>query len=292
MRACDICGAGNPEVLLRSARLDGPLVRCRVCELVYVGRRESDFTFRDSDAERSHALATRVAELQIVQPEVDEAEHAWRMEAEQARLARLRAVLPAGRLLDVGSSTGTFLSVARSSFDVSGVEPDPSTSAQAQAKGLDVVAATLEEVSPPRGGFDAVTMFHVIEHLDAPREAAERVRELVRPGGIVLIETPTVDCLWFRFAFARPRWRQLIPDHYFFFSRQTLERLLRQCGFDPIGYEKVGRRASLRFVADRLRRSGVPLTAPLPDLLARMGLADRSVYLNPGDIMSVVARAR
>jgi Methyltransferase domain len=133
-------------------------------------------------------------------------------------------------------------------------------------------------------------MFHVIEHLDSPQELIGTVRGLVRAGGVVVIETPTVDCLWFRTA--RQRWRQLILDHYFFFSRETLERLLAVCGFEPIGYEKVCRRAGLRFVADRLRRSGVPLTAPLPDLLGRVGLADRSVYLNPGDIMSVVARAR
>jgi 2-polyprenyl-3-methyl-5-hydroxy-6-metoxy-1,4-benzoquinol methylase len=277
-------------VLLRSARLDGPLVRCRVCELVYVGRRESDFTFSGLNIERSRALATRVAELEIVDPEVDEAEHPWRVLADRERLARVRGVLPAGTLLDVGCSTGTFLSVARGYFQVTGVEPDPATSAQAQAEGLDVLVGSVHDVIPPVGGFDAVTMFHVIEHLDSPRELVGTVRGLVRPGGIVLIETPTVDGLWFRIA--RQRWRQLIPDHYFFFSRQTLERLLAVCGFEPIGYERVGRRASLRFVADRLRRSGVPLTAPLPDLLARIGLADRSVYLNPGDIMSVVARAR
>jgi 2-polyprenyl-3-methyl-5-hydroxy-6-metoxy-1,4-benzoquinol methylase len=290
MRACDLCGTEDPELLLQSGKLDGPLVRCRSCMLVYVGRRESDFTFRGSDVERSRALATRVAELEIVQPAVDEAEHAWRVETERERLARLRAALPAGTLLDVGCSTGTFLTVARSVFEVTGVEPDPSTRAQARAQGLHVVVGTIDKVRPPSGGFDAVTMFHVIEHLDSPRQTIGRVRSLVRPGGVVMIETPTVDCLWFRFA--PRRWRQLIPDHYFFFSRETLERLLRDRGFDPIGYEKVGRRASLRFVADRLRRSGVPLTGHLPDLLARLGVADRSVYINPGDIMSVVARAR
>jgi 2-polyprenyl-3-methyl-5-hydroxy-6-metoxy-1,4-benzoquinol methylase len=291
MRACDLCGAEDPGVLLHSPRLDGPLVRCRSCTLVYVGRRESDFTFSGLNVKRSRALATRVSELEIVHPEVDEAEHPWRVLAERERLARLRRVLPAGTLLDVGCSTGTFLSVARECFQVTGVEPDPGTSGQAQEKGLDVCVGTVQDVAPPAGGFDAVTMFHVIEHLDSPRELVATIRQLVRPGGIVLIETPTVDCLGFRFAPARPRWRQLIPDHYFFFSRQTLERLLVSRGFEPIGCEKVGRRASLRFVADRLRRSGVPLTAPLSDLVERMGLADRSVYLNPGDIMSVVARA-
>ncbi len=222
-------------MLLRSARLDGPLVRCRACTLVYVGRRESDFTFNGLNVERSRAVATRVAQLEIVHPEVDEAERPWRVLAERERLARVRGVVPSGTLLDVGCSTGTFLSVARECFQVTGVEPDPATSTQAQAKGLDVLVGSVKDVVPPVGGFDAVTMFHVIEHLDSPQELIGTVRRLVRAGGVVVIETPTVDCLWFRTA--RQRWRQLIPDHYFFFSRETLERLLSMCGFEPIGYE-------------------------------------------------------
>jgi 2-polyprenyl-3-methyl-5-hydroxy-6-metoxy-1,4-benzoquinol methylase len=123
MRACDLCGAEGPEVLLRSARLDGPLVRCRAC-----------------------------TQLEIVHPEVDEAERPWRVLAERERLARVRGVVPSGTLLDVGCSTGTFLSVARECFQVTGVEPDPATSTQAQAKGLDVLVGSVKDVVPPSVG--------------------------------------------------------------------------------------------------------------------------------------------
>jgi SAM-dependent methyltransferase len=133
-------------------------------------------------------------------------------------------------------------------------------------------------------------MFHVIEHLDSPQRALRQARSLLRPGGVVMIETPTVDCLWFRVA--PRRWRQLIPDHYFFFSRATLEALLRRCDFQPVGYAKVGRRVSLRFLADRLRRSGVPLAAGVAGGMRALGLGDRTVRVNPGDIMQVVAVAR
>jgi hypothetical protein len=95
--------------------------------------------------------------------------------------------------------------------------------------------------------------------------------------------------VWFR---AAPRrWRQLIPDHYYFFSRTTLDTLLRRCGLEPIEHAKVGRRVSLRFIADRLRRSGVPFSGAIEASLRRGRLAERTAYVNPGDIMSVVARA-
>jgi SAM-dependent methyltransferase len=152
-----------------------------------------------------------------------------------------------------------------------------------------VVAGTLEDVAAPPGGFDAVTLFHVIEHVASPRTLLEQVRGVVKSGGTVLIETPTVDCAWFRLA---PRtWRQLIPDHYFFFSEATLGRLLCDCDLVPVACRKVGRRVSLRFLGDRVRRSVAPSRSSPTPILDKLGLADRSLYVNPGDIMSVVARA-
>jgi SAM-dependent methyltransferase len=285
-KPCDLCGAHDPDRVLDSPRLDGPLVRCRTCGLVYVGTRRADFTFAaGADDTRSRALAERVAELGLVDHAVEDAERPLRIEADRERLARLRRHVEAGRLLDVGAATGTFLTVAREAFaQAIGIEPDPITSAQARAGGLDVRTGTLGDVEAP---FDAITMLHVIEHLDSPHAALERVHALLRPGGAVLIETPTLDSLWWKLA--RSRWRQLIPDHYYFFSRATLERLLRECGLEPVEHEKVARVVSARFAADRLRRAGVPLANTLPPILRALHAEHRTLRINPGDIMSVVA---
>lgn len=254
-----------------------------------MGERRQDYTFASSDPERTRALGEIVSGLGIVDRDVEAAEQPKRAATEHDRVERLRRHLPGGRVLDLGSGTGGFLAAAAPHFAVEGVEVDPGTSEQARAAGLSVTTGTLSSLQARPASFDAITMFHVIEHLDSPREALEQARRLLGPGGILLVETPTVDCLWFRLA--PGRWRQLIPDHYFFFSRATLERLLRQCEFEPAGYEKVGRRVSLRFAADRLRRAGVPGAGMMGALADRSGLADRTVYLNPGDIMQVVARA-
>jgi SAM-dependent methyltransferase len=287
---CELCGADGGRPLLRSPRLDGPLLRCPGCGLVYVGERTADFTFAAVDPARTRALAARVAELGIVDPVIEEAERPLRLEADRRRLARLRRVVASGRLLDVGSATGTFLEVAESAFAAEGVEPDPGTGLGARAAGRRVTIGTLADLPGPAGGFDAITMLHVLEHLDSPRRALERAHELLRPGGILLVETPTVDSPWFRLA--PRRWRQLIPDHYYFFSRATLERLLRETGFEPLSHARVGRRVTLRFAADRLRRAGLPGAGLLGRALAAGGLERRTLYLNPGDIMSVLARAR
>jgi hypothetical protein len=154
------------------------------------------------------------------------------------------------------------------------------------------LCAAIDDAVPPPGapGFDALTMFRMLEHVDSPRRALGRARSLLRPGGVAMIESPAVDWVWFRVV--PQRWRQLIPDHYFLLLRDTLEALLRRCDLQPVGYANVGREVSLRFLADRLRRSGVPLASGLAGGVRALGIGDRTVRVNPGDIMQVVAIAR
>jgi len=290
--ACDLCGTPNPKRLLESPRLDGPLVRCRNCGLVYVGARRSDFTFAaGADDERSQKLAAQVATLGLVDHQIEDAERPLRIRADEERLQRLlRHVETHDKLLDVGAATGTFLTVAQKAFaHAIGIEPDPITSAQARAAGLDVRTGTLADIE--QTGFDAITMLHVIEHLDSPHAALRQTANLLTPGGALLIETPSIDNVWFKLA--PRRWRQLIPDHYYFFSRSTLEQLLRASGLEPVEHQKIGRHVSARFAADRLRRAGVPGSKALQRTLTTLRTEERTIRINPGDIMSVVAvRAR
>lgn len=287
---CDVCGADRARLFLRSDRLDGPLVRCRHCGHLYVGRRGHDFTFSGSDPERTRALAGQVAGLGIVDVAVEEGEAAHLREAAQReRLDRVLAHVESGRLLDVGAALGTFLAVARDHFDARGVEPDPATAAQARARGLSVETGTLSGVARPPQGYDVLTMYHLIEHLDSPRAGLIQARALLAPRGLLVIETPTVDSAFF--ALAPARWRQLIPDHYHFFSRASLVRLLRDTGFVPLSHVKVGRRVSLRFAADRWRRAGLPAAGPLARAVALSGRGETSLRIVPGDIMEITARA-
>jgi SAM-dependent methyltransferase len=288
---CDVCASPRARLFLHSPRLDGPLVRCQDCGHLFVAVPERGFTFTGADPERSAALADRVRALGIVDVGVEEAEAASLREATQReRLQRLLHHVQAGRLLDVGAGPGDFLAVAVERFEADGVEPDPATAAQAVARGLRVQNTTLGSLRAPAGGYQAVTMFHVIEHLDSPRAGLVAVRDLIAADGVLLIETPTVDSAFFTLAPAR--WRQLIPDHYHFFSRATLTRLLGDTGFAVVAHEKVGRRVSLRFAADRWRRAGLPAAAGLSRLLSVTGTAERTVRIVPGDIMEITARPR
>jgi 2-polyprenyl-3-methyl-5-hydroxy-6-metoxy-1,4-benzoquinol methylase len=287
--ACDLCGAQEPEMLLESSRLDGPLVRCRECGLVYVGRRARDFTFAAADAATSHALSQRVDALELVDRTVEDAEEPLRRLGFEDRVARLRRHVTSGKLLDVGCANGDFLRAAEAAgFDVEGVEPEPTSSERARGRGLRVATATLTEAAYPAERFDAVTMLHVLEHVHSPREMLAEVHRILSPGGVVAVEMPTIDSIWFRLL--RSRWRQLIPDHYYFFTAGTLERALGNAGLRTLEIGRVGRPVSVRLLADRVRRISPPAGRGVRALARAARLEDRALHVNPGDVMLAFAR--
>ena len=69
---------------------------------------------------------------------------------------------------------------------------------------------------------------------------------------LLVIETPNIDSLPFKVL--KSRWRQFIPEHYFFFNPKTMSRLMRDQGLDVQRIANIGKYASLSFILNRLSR--------------------------------------
>ncbi|MBI4468949.1 MAG: methyltransferase domain-containing protein [Acidobacteria bacterium] len=288
-RPCEVCHGGDVDLLLSSERLDGPLVRCRGCSFVYVGSREHDFTFREADAVKSSLLAERVRALGLFDPATEAAEAQWRMVVAIERLQDLQRHGASGRLLEIGCADGEFLAVAKEAgYEVAGLEADPGSCAAGRARGFDVRTGTIAAAGWSAGPFDAVALYHVIEHLDSPRAMLDEIHPLLAPQGLLAIETPNIDTLWFNIL--GPRWRQLIPDHYFFFSPRTIALLLRDTGFQPIETRRVGKPMSLRLFLDRVSRLNRPLGRAALALARVTGLGNLTIRVNLGDVIRIHAR--
>lgn len=197
--------------------------------------------------------------------------------------------LPArrGSLLDVGAATGFFVEQARAAgWDASGVEPSSWAADYARrVVGVDVRTGYLESSGFADGSFDAVTMWEVIEHLPDPRVTLAEIHRVLRPGGRLVLSTPDAGSLPARLSGRRwLGWRK-VPEHLYFFDRQTLDRLLRQAGFRPVRHRYASLIVSARFAVDRAMSF-----AGLPDRWhAPVWLATRSIRLNPGYDLLVVA---
>lgn len=141
-----------------------------------------------------------------------------------------------GPVLDVGCGAGHFLARARDRgwHDLTGLELSPEAAALARTRsGARVIEGTLDAPLPD-GHYAIVTMWDVLEHLRAPRQALKRVAGLVRPGGIVAISTPN------RFGVAiQVRGSRSVvicpPEHLLLASRRGLVIALRAAGLEPTG---------------------------------------------------------
>lgn len=140
--------------------------------------------------------------------------------------------------LDVGCGDGRYLEMMiEQGLDreyVYGVELDSAAVAAARCRGLQVQHSRIEDASLPIHAFDLITMFHVIEHVARPDEVIARLRELLRPGGILALETPNFDCADARLAGRRYWGGYHTPRHWHIFTPSSLARLLSNHGFEVV----------------------------------------------------------
>ena len=281
MIPCDICGDTNPQLVLEAPLLDGPLVQCSRCGLRYIGKRLSHLTF-GSQAAAEVVNRQRAANSKIRNLGLEEEERLGLLNA-KARLDLIKQFRPSGKLLEVGCGRGYFLQVARDYFTAFGVEPNPD------------LAALSSRYAPVREGtiddetgryYDIAVSFHVIEHVDSPRRFLASISERLRPEGVVVLETPNIDS--FPFRMLRKRWRQFIPEHYYFFDERTITRLLEVSGYKVLKIDRVGKNASVGLILNRLARYFSPLGL-VEDLANFLKLSRFTFQIDPMDIMVVIA---
>lgn len=205
------------------------------------------------------------------------------------RLRALRHLLPKpGRALDVGCASGPWVEVLlEAGWDAYGLEPSATIARSArEVLGERLIEGTLESARLAAESFDLITLWDVIEHLPAPVEALCRVRDLLAPGGRVVIETQDVASPVARLA--GRRWHHFKHrEHLVHFSPQTLEGSLERAGLRLLDLRRRGAGKFVRgeFLVERSAR----LHRRAPGLLRPLLGGQWSIYVNPGDEMIAVA---
>jgi SAM-dependent methyltransferase len=214
---CLVCGGSKSQ--LRFVQRGYPVFRCTDCGLEFV----SPIPSRAELAEyydRSYAVPLeRYAAAGV---------------RNAARIADVERWCPKrGRLLEIGASYGHSLAAARDrGWEVVGIELSPTASKHAREEfGLSVYNCDLLDASLAPAGFDAVVMWHVLEHVRNPKAHVARIAELLKPGGLLGLRVPNITSFGARAAGQWWPW-MCPPAHLWFFSSSTLPRLLSGSGFD------------------------------------------------------------
>jgi 2-polyprenyl-3-methyl-5-hydroxy-6-metoxy-1,4-benzoquinol methylase len=204
----------------------------------------------------------------------------------------IAAHVPGGRLLDVGCGHGLLLDEARRrGYQTVGLELSREAARHArETLNLDVRELPLESFSEGAngdspGGFEAVVLADVLEHLDDPVDAIDRCAGLLRPGGVLCIVTPDPSSLTAKLAGAR--WWGYLPAHTVLLPRRTLRELISARGLViSADVPFVRTFAAKRWVGGLAERLG-PLSGPLTTVADK--LPPLPISLSLGDERVIVA---
>ena len=159
-----------------------------------------------------------------------------------------------------------------SGWEPQGVEVSAPQASYGEARfGLGIHVGTLESAAFPDASFDLVHASHLIEHLCDPAAFLDEVARVLAPGGLLALTTPNAD--GFQARLLGPRWRSVIYDHMYLFSRRTLAALLASRPFAVLACVTWGGWA-------RGLKPGF-VKRPLDRMAKRMGF---------GDVVAILAR--
>jgi 2-polyprenyl-3-methyl-5-hydroxy-6-metoxy-1,4-benzoquinol methylase len=161
-------------------------------------------------------------------------EETGRRKASSKVLERIERLTTKGKILDIGSSAGFFLAEAKSrGWETTGIEFSSWSKEYAQKLfGLAIYDQPLGKLNWRPESFDAVTMLDVIEHLTDPRQVLTEVGKILKPNGVFVLTTPNIDGLAAKLA--KEKWYAILPGHLFYFSPETLEKILAEAGFHVV----------------------------------------------------------
>lgn len=135
-----------------------------------------------------------------------------------------------GSLLDLGAGTGVFASFMQGSgWKVTGLEPDE----QARKNAAHLHNINLEDSSLlfelPPDSFDAITLWHVIEHVHSLHPYLNQLKKLLKADGIMFIAVPNYTS--YDAGLYNEFWAAYdTPRHLYHFSPEAMRKLLESHG--------------------------------------------------------------
>ena len=289
---CNLCGKDHYDILHKSKqavaekqeylitdtflKMPERIVKCLGCGLIYVNPRKS-----------SKELISSYIDM------VDEGykeEEKGRLISARIILKRLRRLKRGGRILDIGCATGFLLNGAKKQgWEVYGVELSKWCADYAKTNfGIDIFCGSLRNAGFQRNFFDAVVLKDTIEHLTNPKETLTEIRRILKPDGILCVNTPDISSMISRILGAR--WWGINQAHLFYFTKKTLYKMLDATGFSPLKCKGHPRTFSFKYWVMRFKNYNQFIYKILQFLTDKTFLGKQLLTINTADQIEVYAR--
>ena len=193
--------------------------RCQHCDLLFLTPRPDDMGVYYKGGYQP--IPTTLSRLRVI------------AKRDYYRMKPLLAHKTQGSLLEIGPWIGIFACNAKyAGFAVTAIEMDPQcVDFLNNVLGIKAVqssdpAATMEAMDE---SFDAIVLWHTLEHLPKPWLVLQKAAERLAPGGILLIAVPNIES--YDFSVLKAGWVHLdTPRHLFFYTAHSLEKLCSTFG--------------------------------------------------------------
>lgn len=257
--ACPLCGRRESKTVFHKVLRLIPLtfVQCVGCGLIYQNPRLtrealaayfSSSTFvRDSDA----------PDYMLGEPLGYHDYDDWDASYKSTATLRLRKILrykkPPGRLLEIGTATGSFLDVARRyGFEVRGLDLSRRFAEIARERyGLEIDSDFIEEAPLPRAHHDVVCAFGGIACWRDPVAGLRNIRQSLAPGGVFVLNYPDIDGALGRLT--GEGYPEFNHASLTIFSTKTMQQCLAAAGFRLVFSQQERQYASLDRIVTYLK---------------------------------------
>lgn len=153
------------------------------------------------------------------------------------RLIKKLTTLQTGTLLDVGAGTGAFShAMQKAGWKVTGLEPDDSAREKARSQyGLELASpGTLYQL--PAEQFDAITMWHVLEHVHDLHGYMNTFQKILKPRGTLIVAVPNYTS--FDADTYGEYWAAYdVPRHLYHFSPHSMDILAESHGMQVVAHK-------------------------------------------------------
>jgi len=158
--------------------------------------------------------------------------HAVRRYTLKQKLALASSYVSRGTILDYGCGTGMFLKVCEEAgWNAFGVEPDSGARVIAKGMGLRTFKDKVDLSYELQGAtFDAITLWHVLEHVTDLEETLSFFRSKLNKEGVLIIAVPNYTS--YDAGYYKKFWAAYdLPRHLYHFEITTISKLLSGFGF-------------------------------------------------------------
>lgn len=151
------------------------------------------------------------------------------------KLKLIKSYHPTGKLMDLGCGLGYFLEgvIKDKIFDALGVDISQEAIDYVKKKfGYDVLSEDKLDTIEPYS-FDAITQWHVLEHVHLLNERMQQLKKILKPNGTLFIAVPNSD------SWDAKHYKEFwdgydVPRHLYHFNQKSFGQLMEKHGFDVI----------------------------------------------------------